>query len=72
MSWLKSHWKKLAGIAVGAASVFYPPLAPILVPLGSAIIGSDFQVGSQLGTPVGSAAKDMVKQVKAVLPKSGK
>lgn len=70
MSWLESHWKKLLGIAVGVVGVFYPPLAPVLGPLGGVIVGSDFQVGTQLGTPVGGAAKDLVKQVRAALPKA--
>jgi hypothetical protein len=67
-SWLASHWKKLLGVAVGIAGVFYPPLAPVLGPLGGVIVGSDFQIGTQLGTPIGGDAQKLVEQVRAVLP----
>lgn len=62
MSWLKSHWKKVLGISVGIVGAF-TPLAPVLIPVGALVLGTDFQVGSQVGTPLGQAAKDVVRQV---------
>lgn len=62
MDWLKDHWRKLAGIAIATAGYFYPPLIP-LTTIGGIILGSDFQVGSKMGTPLGPAAKQLVDQL---------
>lgn len=56
------HWRKLAGIAVGALCAI-PVLTPFALPivgLGGLIFGSDFQVGATVGTPLGAGAKDVV------------
>jgi hypothetical protein len=45
-SWIVAHKRKLLGLAVGAAGVFYPPLMPVTIGLGGLIAGSDFQVGA--------------------------
>lgn len=46
------------------------PSLAVTVPLGTAIIGSDFQLGATLGTPLGKGAKDLVDIVRST--KSGK
>lgn len=59
MNWLKAHWRKLAGIAVGVVGAFLPPgFREVLLAVGGSVLGSDFQVGSSAGTPLGQAAKD--------------
>jgi hypothetical protein len=50
------HWKKILGGAVAVAGAFVPPLAP-LIPIGTLLFGSDFQLGSSVGTPIGAAGK---------------
>jgi hypothetical protein len=57
---LARHWRKILGGAIAVAGVVYPPLAP-LVPLGTLVIGSDFQLGASIGTPVGAAAKKLAQ-----------
>lgn len=60
MSWLSRNWRKVAGIVVGATGVLYPPLLPVTIGIGGLVAGSDFQIGAQLGTPIGKAAKELV------------
>ncbi len=57
---MRDNWKKLLGIAVGASGVFYPPLLPVTTLLGGLIIGTDFQVGSEVGSAIGKGAKKVV------------
>ena len=72
-SWIQENLftKKVLGAAIAVAGAFTPLAGPALL-IGGAIFGSDFQHGAQLGTPIGGAAKDLVKQVKDVLPKAAK
>jgi hypothetical protein len=60
---LRKHWKKALGVAVAIAGVFYPPALAVTIPIGTAIAGSDFQIGAQMGTPIGQAAKDFARKV---------
>lgn len=53
MDWLKNHWKKIAGVACGVATVVLVPVnASAAAALGvvcGAAFGSDAQVGKVLG-----------------------
>lgn len=62
-SFLKKHWKKIVGVAVAVSGVFYPPALAVTVPLGSSLFGSDFQLGTQIGTPIGQSAKELADLV---------
>lgn len=53
------HWKKLLGGGIAVAGAFIPALAP-LIPLGTLLVGTDFQVGSQVGTRLGAGAKKVI------------
>jgi len=64
-SFVKGNYKKLLGVAVGVSGVFYPPLLPLTTSLGGVIFGSDFQHGTELGTPVGKDAKELASQLDA-------
>ena len=57
MNFLKKHWKKGLGLIVGIVGAF-TPAAAVLIPVGTLLIGTDFQVGASAGTPVGRAAKE--------------
>ena len=58
-SFWENHWRKVLGGALAVAGVFVPALLP-LAPLGTLILGSDFQVGSKVGTAIGAGAKKVV------------
>jgi hypothetical protein len=60
-NFLSKHWKKLLGGAVAVAGAFVPGLQP-LIPVGALILGSDFQLGSSIGTPLGAGAKRVVEK----------
>lgn len=62
-NWFKKHWKKLAGAGIAIAGAFIPGAQP-LIPFGAVLFGADFQVGAQVGTPIGKGAKDLVQKVK--------
>ena len=59
---LKDHWKKGLGLAVGIAGAF-TPAAIVLLPVGALIFGTDFQVGASAGTPIGRTAKEAQKRL---------
>lgn len=63
MSWLKSHWKKIVGAGVAIAGWFVPELAPLQI-VGGIVLGSDFQVGTALGTPIGKGAKGLADKLR--------
>jgi len=65
-AFFKAHWKKLLGGAVAVAGSFFPEVALPAQVLGGVILGSDFQVGSSIGTPVGQAAKRVADTHKAL------
>lgn len=54
--WFSRNWKKLAGAALYAACRFFPSISG-LEPFAFLLLGLDFQVGGQLGTPIGRAAR---------------
>lgn len=55
-SWIKSHWRKVAGIACGAATVVLLPINPMAsAALGvacGAAFGSDVQIGKTVANAV--------------------
>lgn len=59
MAWLKRHWRKIAGVTCGAASVALLPISPAAsVALGTvcgAAFGSDADIGRVIATGVRDA-----------------
>lgn len=61
MSWLRKHWKKLAGIACGAGSVALTAVNPVAGLAAAAVCGVAFGHDAATGKQAAETIKRVVK-----------
>lgn len=60
MEWFKAHWKKVAGVACGVATVVLLPINPAASATLGVVCGAAFGSDPQIGAAIAQAVRDTI------------
>lgn len=65
MKWFEKHWKKIAGVACGAATVALIPVSPVASAALGVVCGAAFGSDADIGRVVAQQIRDVFRKGKS-------
>lgn len=60
MGWFEKHWKKIAGVACGAATVVLIPVNPVAAAALGVVCGAAFGSDADIGRVIAQQIRDVL------------
>lgn len=64
MKWIKGHWRKVAGVACGVATVVLVPINPSVAAALGVVCGAAFGTDADVGKVLGKGIEGVIEAVR--------